>query len=190
MVNVPWRLLDVDESLADRLAAELRIGATTARILISRGHVTAASINTFLSPRLADLRPPTGMADIDLVLGRLSLALRERQRIGVFGDYDADGVTTAAVLTLGLRAHEGDVVPRVAARHSGYGLPPETVDRFAAEGCRLIVTGDCGTSDVPALLRARELGLDVVVIDHHQVPTGERLAFGMINPHQPDDAPG
>jgi single-stranded-DNA-specific exonuclease len=187
MPNTPWRPLDVDESLADSLAAELRIGGTTARILVSRGHVTAAAITGFLSPRLGDLRPPSGMADLDLVLERLLLALRDRQRIGVFGDYDADGVTTAAVLTLGLRAQAADVVPRVAASHSGYGLPPEVVDRFAGEGCQLIVTGDCGTSDVPALLRARELGIDVIVIDHHQVPTGERLAFGLINPHRLDD---
>jgi single-stranded-DNA-specific exonuclease len=182
-----WRLSEVDEALVDALAAELRLRPATARVLVVRGLVTASTVGTFLAPRLADLRPPTGIADLGRVLDRLVLALAERQRIGVFGDYDVDGVTSAAVLTEGLRALGGDVIPRVATRQSGYGLPPEMVERFADEGVRLIVTGDCGTSDVPALLRARERGVDVVVIDHHQVPSGERLAFGLVNPHQPED---
>ena len=182
-----WRLSEVDEAVVDALATELRLRPATARILVARGLVTASAAGTFLAPRLADLRPPTGIADLGRVLDRLVLALAERQRIGVFGDYDVDGVTSAAVLTVGLRAFGGDVIPRVATRQSGYGLPPEMVERFADEGVTLIVTGDCGTSDVPALLRARERGIDVVVIDHHQVPSGERLAFGLVNPHQPED---
>ena len=182
-----WRLTEADDILAESLAATLKLRPAVARILVARGFVTPEAIAKFLGPRLGELRPPAGMADLELVLARLQAALGERQKIGVFGDYDVDGVTSAAVLTLGLRAFGADVVPRVAARQSGYGLPPEVVDAFADAGCRLIVTGDCGTSDVPALLRARERGLDVVVIDHHQVPSGERLAYGMINPHRPDD---
>ena len=182
-----WRLTEADETLAQSLAASLRLRPTVARILVARGFVTPEAIAKFLGPRLGELRPPSGMADLELVLSRMQAALAGRQKIGVFGDYDVDGVTSAAVLALGLRAFGAEVVPRVAARQSGYGLPPEMVDAFADAGCRLIVTGDCGTSDVPALLRARERGLDVLVIDHHQVPSGERLAYGMINPHQPDD---
>lgn len=182
-----WRLTEADETLAESLAARLKLRPTVARILVARGFATAEAVTKFLGPRLSELRPPTGMADLELVLARLQVALGERQKVGVFGDYDVDGVTSAAVLALGLRAFGADVVPRVAARQSGYGLPPEMVDAFADAGCRLIVTGDCGTSDVPALRRARERGLDVVVIDHHQVPSGERLAYGMINPHRPDD---
>src|SRR3569623_715597 len=149
----------------------------------------SARLATLVGPgaRPGEPRPPSGMAELVLVPSRLQAALAGRQKFGVFGDYDGVGVTSAAVLTLGLRAFGAEVVPRVAARQSGYGLPPETVDAFADAGCRLIVTGDCGTSDVAALRRARERGLDVVVIDHHQVPSGERLAFGMINPHQPED---
>ena len=182
-----WRLTEADETLAESLAARLKLRPTVARILVARGFLTVEAIGKFLGPRLGELRPPAGMADLDVVLTRIQAALSERQKVGVFGDYDVDGVTSAAVLTLGLRAFGAEVVPRVAARQSGYGLPPETVDAFADAGCRLIVTGDCGTSDVAALRRARERGLDVVVIDHHQVPSGDRLAFGMINPHQPED---
>src|SRR5216117_3579894 len=138
-----WQIAEVDEARVAALATELGLRPVTARVLVARGLLTGTSIKTFLEPRLADLRPPTGIADLARVLDRLTLALRARQPIGVFGDYDVDGVTSAAVLTEGLRALGGSVIPRVAARHSGYGLRPETVDRFAGEGVALIVTGDC-----------------------------------------------
>jgi single-stranded-DNA-specific exonuclease len=127
------------------------------------------------------------MADLQRALDRLTAALAAGETIGVFGDYDVDGVTTAAVLASALRAFGGKVVPRAASRDAGYGLGPEDVRRFAADGCRLLVTGDCGTSDHDALRTARELDLDVVVIDHHEVPSGESAAFALINSRRPDD---
>jgi single-stranded-DNA-specific exonuclease len=182
-----WRLIDVDEVAVAALAAGAGLRPLTARLLVSRGHCRPQDASRFLAPRLGELRPPVAMADLDRTLERVVRAIRDRQRVGVFGDYDVDGVTAAAVLTVGLRSLGADIVPRVANRNAGYGLPPEAVDRFAADGCRLIITADCGTSDVAALTRARERGLDVVVIDHHQVPSGERLAYALINPHQPED---
>lgn len=187
MKTVNWRLTEVDETAAVDLASLIGVRKLTARILLSRGHAAPDTVGRFFTPRLGELRPPQGMADLQRALERLEQALRDRQTIGVFGDYDVDGVTTAAVLTVALRAFGATVIPRVASRGSGYGLPPEIVDGFADAGCRLVVTGDCGTSDFAALARARELGIDVVVIDHHQVPSGERVAFALINPHQRDD---
>lgn len=189
MANPGWRLIDVDQAAVAALAASVRISPLTARILISRGLADPDRVTRFFNPRLGELRRPDGMADLERALGRLERALRGRESIGVFGDYDVDGITSAAVLTLGLRglAPSCPVVARVASRDAGYGLPEAMVDRFAAEGCTVIVTGDCGTSDVPALLRARERGIDVIVIDHHQVPSGPKLAHAMINPHQPED---
>jgi len=105
----------------------------------------------------------------------------------VFGDYDVDGVTTAAVLTSALRGFGGTVVPRAASRHAGYGLGPDDVARFTADGCKLLVTGDCGTSDHEALAAARAAGLDVIVIDHHEVPSGETAAYALINSRRADD---
>ena len=189
MANPGWRLTDVDQVAVLALAASARISPLTARILISRGFADPDRVTRFFNPRLGELRRPDGMADLERALQRLERALRAPESIGVFGDYDVDGITSAAVLTLGLRglAPSCNVIPRVASRDAGYGLPEAVVDRFAAEGCTVIVTGDCGTSDVPALVRARELGIDVIVIDHHQVPSGPKLAYAMINPHQPED---
>jgi single-stranded-DNA-specific exonuclease len=183
----PWRVRPTDEGLVSRVAAEARLRPLTARILVSRGLVDLSRITRFLVPRLADLRPPDGMADLDRALERLQAALQGGQRIGVFGDYDVDGVTTAAILTLALRGLGGTVQARVASRSSGYGLSPADAARFADEGCQVVVTGDCGTSDHEAIALCRQRGLDVVVIDHHQVPDGPTQAHALINPHRSDD---
>lgn len=179
---------DLDESLVEVLGARLGVRPLMARMLVARGLVELETVGRFLNPRLQDLRPPAGILDLELALDRLCQALGGHERLGVFGDYDADGVTSAAVLTGALRALGGEVVPRVASRHAGYGLPAAAIDAFAEAGCRVVVTGDCGTSDVEALTRARARGLDVIVIDHHQVPSGEKLAYALINPFQPGDA--
>jgi single-stranded-DNA-specific exonuclease len=182
-----WQAPSVDEGKAAALAAAMRLRPLTARILVGRGIDGADAATRFLTPRLADLRPPEGMPDLPRALDRLAPALAAGETIGVFGDYDVDGVTTAAVLASALRAFGGKVVARAASRHAGYGLGPEDVARFAADGCRVLVTGDCGTSDHEALRGARDRGLDVIVIDHHEVPSGETAAYALINSRRPDD---
>jgi single-stranded-DNA-specific exonuclease len=188
MKTLNWRVRDADDVAAADLASHVGLRPLTTRILLSRGQGAPEGIARFLSPRLGEIRPPAGMADLDRALDRLGRALVDGETIGVFGDYDVDGVTTAAVLTVALRALGATVVPRVANRGAGYGLPPAVVDAFAQDGCRLIVTGDCGTTDFAALTRARERAIDVVVIDHHEIPTGERLAHALVNPRQLNDA--
>jgi single-stranded-DNA-specific exonuclease len=182
-----WQAPPIDELRVAALAAEIGVRRLTAAILLGRGFGDSTLAARFLAPRLADLRRPDGMADLDRTLDRLTQALAGRERIAVFGDYDVDGVTTAAILTQTLRALGGDVIARVASRSAGYGVGPDDVARFADEGCRVLVTGDCGTTDHEALALARARGVDAIVIDHHQVPSGESLAFALINPHRPDD---
>jgi len=183
-----WQAPAVDEQRARVLAKEIGVRRLIATILLGRGIDDSARASRFLSPRLSDLRRPDGMADLERTLQRLAAALSGHERIAVFGDYDVDGVTTAAVLASTLRALGGEVVARVASRHAGYGLGTADVARFADEGCRVLVTGDCGTSDIEALALARSRGVDAIVIDHHQVPSGESPAYALINPHRGDDA--
>jgi single-stranded-DNA-specific exonuclease len=185
---IAWRAPSVDESRAGALAAALGVRPLTARLLVGRGIVEAERASRFLAPKLADLRRPDGMADLPRALDRLATALAGAETIGVFGDYDVDGVTTAAVLTLALRACGGRVLPRAASRHAGYGLGVADVDRFAGDGCRVLVTGDCGTSDHDALQAARARGIDVIVIDHHELPAGESAAYALVSSRRPDDA--
>jgi single-stranded-DNA-specific exonuclease len=182
-----WEAVSVDDSVVGAFSTELKVRPLIARILLGRGISEVGVAAKFLTPRLADLRPPEGMADLGRAVERLVAALAGGETIGVFGDYDVDGVTTAAVLTATFRALGGKVVARCASRDAGYGLGPDDVARFAADGCSVLVTGDCGTSDYEALHTARERGLDVIVIDHHQLPERESEAFALINPRRPDD---
>jgi single-stranded-DNA-specific exonuclease len=182
-----WRVPPVDGGLVAELASALRVRRLTARVLLSRGVVQVEAATRFLAPRLADLRLPEGIADIGRAVVRIGAALLNGERIGIFGDYDVDGVTSAAILTLALRALGGSVQVRVAQRFAGYGFSPEEANRFADDGCKLVLTADCGTSDHQALAASRARGVDVIVIDHHQIPTGPSMAYAMINPHREDD---
>src|SRR6185312_4288514 len=185
---IVWRAPSVDDERVVALAAEAKLRPLTARVLAGRGIVRAELVSKFLDPRLADLRKPDGMADLSRAIERLVAAFGAGETIGVFGDYDVDGVTTAATLAAAFRAFGGRVVARAASREAGYGVGVEDIARFAADGCRVLVTGDCGTSDHEALTHARALGIDVIVIDHHELPAAETPAYAMINSRRADDA--
>jgi len=182
-----WRVRAADESSVRGLAKSLGLRALTARILTARGISGPDQAARFLSPRLSELRPPQGMADLNRSLDRLVRALGAKEKVAVFGDYDVDGVTSAAILYQLLRALGLDVVNRMATRSAGYGFSLAAATFFVEQGCTLILTGDCGTSDHESLAYCRSRGVDVIVIDHHQVPTGETAAFALLNPHRQDD---
>lgn len=183
-----WRVRPADEACARGLAASLGMRGLTARILAARGFSTSERVARFLSPKLAELRPPLGMADLDRALERIARALRGNERVAVFGDYDVDGITSAAILLQMLRSLGLPVVSRMARRASGYGFSLGDATAFVEQGCTLILTGDCGTSDLESLVYCRSHGVDVIVIDHHHVPTGESPAYALLNSHRQDDA--
>jgi single-stranded-DNA-specific exonuclease len=185
---IVWRVPSVDDRHVASLASEAKLRPLTARVLAGRGILRADLASKFLDPRLADLRRPDGMADLQRAIDRLVAAIGAGETIGVFGDYDVDGVTTAATLASALRQMGGKVIARAASREAGYGVGVDDVARFAADGCRLLVTGDCGTSDHEALAAARARGIDTIVIDHHELPAAETPAYALINSRRPDDA--
>ncbi len=180
----PWTVREVDDAVIGRLVDELGIHAVTARCLAGRGLDDAGDARAFLSPRLAELRRPDGLIDLERAVARLADAVTGGERIGVFGDYDVDGVTTCAVVTSFLRGLGADCLPRLARREAGYGFTADAAEALAAAGCRVLVIGDCGTHDVAAVAAARDLGVDVIVVDHH-IPgaAGDgHPAFALINP--------
>jgi single-stranded-DNA-specific exonuclease len=185
---VQLRLRHVDEALVQKLAGALRVRPATARCLVGRGVTEPSDAQGFIDPRLAALRPPTGLAGMSRAVGRISDAVVGGRRIGVFGDYDVDGVTTAALLTAFLRSVGAEVEVAVARRDAGYGFTPAAAADFAARGCDMIVTGDCGTSDLEALAVAAAHGIDVIVVDHHTVPAAgdAHPALALVNPHRAD----
>jgi single-stranded-DNA-specific exonuclease len=179
-------LPDVTPAAAVDLARTLGVSETFAHWLIAREFVNAEAVRRFLSPRLADLSSPAEMLDRSVAAGRLARAIRNGERIAVFGDYDCDGITATAVLTELLRALGAEVVPLVARRfEGGYGVSSPAVQRILATGARLLVTCDCGSSDHVSLRAIAEQGVEVIVIDHHLVPEEPLPALAFLNPHRP-----
>ena len=182
------RVRSLDERIVDRLAGALRIRPATARCLVARGVTDPRDAQGFIDPRLAALRPPAGLAGLSLAVGRIADAVVRGERIGVFGDYDVDGITTAALLTSFLRAAGAAVECAVARRDAGYGFTASAAADFAERGCKLVVTGDCGTSDVDAIRAGVTRGMDVIVVDHHTVPSADvaHPSLSLVNPYRTD----
>lgn len=172
------------EGLEQRAAA-LGVHPLSLQLLWARGLDDEAQIRRALAPTLGQLRPPNAMAGFTEALELLVDAKEQGWRVGVFGDYDVDGVTTATILAGYLEALGVEVVVRVAHRDRGYGFGVPDAEALHQAGVRLVLCGDTGTSDVEALAWLREHGVRSVVIDHHQVPEVMPPTDALINPHQP-----
>jgi single-stranded-DNA-specific exonuclease len=171
----------------DAVAQSLGLHPGAAQVLLNRGGIAGATAQ-FLSPKLADLHDPAALKDIDRAVEMLTDALIARTPICIYGDYDVDGTTSTAILVESLRALGGAVGYYLPHRLlQGYGLHEEAVDEIVAQGFKLLVTADLGISNAKEVAHAKERGLSVIVIDHHQVPERLPIADAVINPHRPDD---
>jgi len=169
------------------LARDLGVSVTAASALSSRGYGGPAEARAFLEPRLSTLSSPDAMRGRREAVDRLARAVRAKERVCVFGDYDADGVTSAAVMTEVLRLLGAEVVTCLADRFDGgYGVSNEAMERILGHSPTLLVTCDCGTSDHERLALARRRGVDVIVIDHHRVPDEPLPVLAFLNPHRAD----
>ena len=157
---------------------------TRATLLASRGPLTPDAVRAFLSPRLQASCDPSQLPDLDKAVARLSTALQQGELILVFGDFDVDGVSSTALMTRVLRALGGEVQPFLPCRFSdGYGFSVSALTRALAEGSpKVIVTVDCGTTSVEAVAKARALGIDVIITDHHEISDPVAPALAVCNP--------
>jgi len=175
-----------DPARAGELGRACAISPVLAQVLLNRGIADEHPAKYFLAPKLAHLTRPDAMADRALAAERLAHAVRRRERIVVFGDYDVDGTTSAAILSGILEALGGDVCTLLANRFGGgYGLSEQALDRCLAQRPSVLVTCDCGSSDHDRVARARAAGVDVIVVDHHLVPARPLEALAFLNPHRP-----
>jgi single-stranded-DNA-specific exonuclease len=179
---VPWVILDCDEELAESLARDMGMPRAIGRLLANRGVTTLDAAQRFLKPSLDHLHDPELLVDLEAGVARVARAISDREPVLVYGDYDVDGVTSAALLVRTLRALDAPVHFRLPRRYEGYDIKPAHVQEAAELGARVIVTCDCGVNAFPAALAAREAGIDLVVTDHHE--PGDELppALAVINP--------
>ena len=158
----------------------------TAMVLSARGMTTPKDAERYLD-RDCPLLDPFLMKDMDLAAGRVGLAMQRREKIAVFGDYDVDGITATCLLSDFLRRHGADCVSYIPGRlEEGYGLNPMAIHQLWSEGVKLIVTVDCGITAVSEAELCKELGIDLVITDHHECKEILPDAIAIVDPHRPD----
>ncbi|MBN8535360.1 MAG: single-stranded-DNA-specific exonuclease RecJ [Rhizobiales bacterium] len=176
---------------AEAIAGTHGLSNTLARILAGRG-VEVTNTADFLEPRLKNAMPdPSVMVDADRAIARLAQAIRARESIAIFGDYDVDGACSAALLAGYLRVFGLRPLIHIPDRLTeGYGPNSEAIRGLKVEGASLLVCVDCGTSGHGPLGEAKALGMDVIVLDHHQAPVELPAIDALVNPNRQDDLSG
>src|SRR6185295_282861 len=185
-----WRARLDDRAAARALSMTQRHGVSElmARVLAGRD-VAVDDVEAFLDPTVRRLMPdPDVLTDMPAATSRIADAVERGEQIAIFGDYDVDGATSAAVLAKFLRLAGREPLIHIPDRlFEGYGPNTEAIRALAERGAKLLVTVDCGTTSFEPLARARELGLDTVIIDHHQADETLPPAVAVVNPNRLDD---
>lgn len=182
-----WVVAKTNKDLAASTAQELSIDPFAALLVTSRGFDDINSIDEFFDPDAPLSLDPFSIKDMDLAAERINRAIDDFELICVFGDYDADGVTATALLYSYLEARGANVIRYVPDRLTeGYGLNIAAVEQLAESGVKLIVTVDNGVSAVKEAARAKELGVSLVITDHHKVGDELPEADAVVDPHRPD----
>jgi len=182
-----WIVVSPEQTLKRRLEKELRLHPLLVHLLVSRGIKDPEEAHRHLYPKLAHFADPFLLPDMELAVERLLRAIKGREKIAIYGDYDVDGTTGASVLYLFLKSlgQEPLVFFPHRERH-GYGFHPAFVRQIKEQGADLVITVDCGITSYEACRLARELGLEVIVTDHHEVPSELPPALAVVNPKRRD----
>ncbi len=184
-----WRLASPVTPTAELAEAGVRhgLGSRVLGLLASRGLVGAADLDAFFADPIAGLHDPLLLPDAVAFRDRIARARSDGDRLLVFGDFDADGLTGLAILVRALRRLGIDTIPYVPSRlDEGHGLSTKAVDAAVEAGARVIVTVDCGTTSLPEIADARSRGIDVLVTDHHRIPPELPAALAIVNPQRAD----
>jgi single-stranded-DNA-specific exonuclease len=171
------------------LARELGIATAAAKVLAHRGLSDPAAARRFLNPSFDELLDPYAMRDMAAAVERIRRAIAAKEKILIYGDYDVDGTTSVVLLTKGIELAGGAAEYHVPHRlKDGYGMRPEVVETMAEDGVKLIVSVDTGIRAAEVVKRAAELGIDVIVTDHHLPESELPPALAVLNPNRPDCA--
>jgi single-stranded-DNA-specific exonuclease len=182
-----WESVACDEPSAIALAAALGVSPVVARLLCQRGLSDPELADRFLNPSLDHLHDPMRLADMGVAVDRIMGALARKEKIAIHGDYDVDGITSTVIRQRALELLGGDVIHFIPERlRDGYGLQPVAIERLHADGVALVISVDCGIRGADAARRARELGVDLIITDHHEPDTELPPALAVINPKRTD----
>jgi len=182
-----WLLPQLDHEGVAALATALGIGPQAAGVLFARGFRDAGVARRFLCPSLDDLHDPLKLRGMDCALERLTRAIRDHEKILIYGDYDVDGTTSVVILKRAIEMAGGAADFHVPDRlRDGYGMRPEVVETAARRGVSLIISVDTGIRAAEVVRRASELSIDVIITDHHLPEAELPPALAVLNPNRPD----
>lgn len=182
-----WTVNQLDTAAVERLARSAKIPSLVAELLLARGIDSAEAAERFFEPKMEHLLPPSGLLGMDAALARLQRAVAKSETVLIYGDYDVDGTTATVLLKTALEICGGNVRYHIPHRlKEGYGMQGEVLTRADAEGVSLVISVDTGIRAHAASECARQLGLDLIVTDHHlpDPRLGVPTAIAVINPNQ------
>ena len=170
-MNKKWELCNSNEELVKEIAEKYNIPEVLATVLVNREIVTSEDIEIFLNPTRKDFHDPYKMPDMEKAVDRIIKAMENKEKVIIYGDYDVDGITSTMVLKKFLDENGLEVGYKIPNRlDEGYGLNMAAIKEIAEQGYHLIITVDCGISGVEEIKYAYELGMEVIVTDHHETP--------------------
>ena len=183
-MKLKWELLpEPDLQVVNQLATDLNLPPVVAKILVARGLKTKSEAEQFLTPSLANMQDPFVLGGMEKGVERIIQALRDKERIMIFGDYDVDGITATSLLFLVLNKLGAEVTYYLPNRLiEGYGLSEEGICEAERRGVRLIVTVDCGITAIDEVAYAKARGIDTIITDHHEPQPVLPQASAIINP--------
>ena len=186
-----WVIAEPEPALTQTLARELHLAWPLAQVLANRGYRDAETASRFLNPQLRQLGDPFDLPEMTLAVDRILAAIKKKERIVVYGDYDVDGVTSSALLQRVLQAAGATVTSFLPHRmDEGYGLSPDGIARCLKERePQLLVAVDCGTSSVREIEDLRKHQIDTIVLDHHEPPEQLPRCVALVNPKRLDGSP-
>ena len=183
-----WKFASYREDAAERIAALYGLPAAVAAVVAARG-IGVGEVDDFLYPKMQNLMPdPFCLKDMEKAALRIAGAVERGERVAVIGDYDVDGATSSSLLKLFLHSVGCEAPVHIPEREEGYGPSKTAVDEFAALGTNLLITTDCGTTAFEVLEYAKNKGMDVIVLDHHEAETRLPDICAVVNPKRLDES--
>ncbi|HCF37562.1 MAG TPA: single-stranded-DNA-specific exonuclease RecJ, partial [Thermosipho africanus] len=183
-----WELKKFNKELAQKISEELSLPFLTSQLLVTRGYTDFEEIEKFLYPSKKHLRSPFLLKDMDKAVRYLLEAREKKLPVFVYGDYDVDGITGVATLVTFLSKYGWKVDYYIPNRlDEGYGIQPQVVEEYFKKGYRVLLSVDCGITSFEAVEKARELGMYVIITDHHTIKDKIPEAHAVVDPKREDE---
>ncbi len=186
-MNKKWQIYETDENKINEIQETYKINKLLATILVNRNITQKEDIRLFLEPTRNDFHDPFLITDMKIAVERIVKAIKNQEKVTIYGDYDVDGITSITVLKSFLNDRGLEVESYIPNRlEEGYGLNKQAIEKIANDGCELMITVDCGISAIEEIEYANLLGIETIITDHHEPGNTLPKAFAVIDNKRKD----